>query len=204
RLAQYARRFGLGEPTGIDLPGEIAGLVPDSPWKEETLDEPWLLGDTYNMGIGQGFLMVTPMQMLTMVSAVANDGVIMKPQIVREVVDGEGRVTRPFTPQVARTVSVSEQNLRVIREGMRQAVDTGTATTAKVPGVEVAGKTGTAEFGAPTANVNDRPTHGWFVGFAPASDPKIAVVVFAQRGNGAITAAPIAGKIMEFYLRRAR
>ncbi|MBM2827225.1 MAG: Penicillin-binding protein 2, partial [Dehalococcoidia bacterium] len=85
RLAQYARRFGLGEPTGIDLPGEIAGLVPDPSWKEATLDEPWLLGDTYNLGIGQGYLLATPMQMLTMVSAVANGGVIMKPQIVREV-----------------------------------------------------------------------------------------------------------------------
>jgi penicillin-binding protein 2 len=203
RLAAYARAFGLGEPTGIDLPGETAGLIPDRAWKQKTKGEPWLLGDTYNMGIGQGDVLVSPLQMVTMVAAVANGGELLQPQVVREVRDVEGRVVVPFRKKVRSRVPVSQANLALVRQGMRDAVRWGTATKAQVPGVEVAGKTGTAEFGAIDPQTGQRPTHGWFLAFAPYEDPQIALVVLQEEGQGALTAAPLAGKILRYYFSRS-
>ena len=199
RLARYAREFGLGEPTGIDLPGENKGLVPNAGWKKDTLNEQWLTGDTYNFGIGQGYLTVTPLQMLNVVAAVANGGTLLQPQVVREVIDSNNKIVTPFDKKVIRQIPVSKQYIQVMREGMRQAVDWGTATEAKVPGVAVAGKTGTAEWGTPHPQTGDYPTHGWFLSFAPFDNPEIAVAVFVQKGRGNATAAPIAGKILKYY-----
>ena len=204
RLAGYAKMFGLGALTGIDLPGEAAGAVPDPEWKLKTFDEPWVTGDTYNFGIGQGFLLATPIQMVRVVSAIANNGELLQPHVVKELRDADGKVVRRYDKVVQRRLAVSEENLQVIREGMRQVVADGTAPQAQVPGVEVAGKTGTAEFGIPQG---DGPrqvskTHGWFIGFAPVKQPKIAVVVFYERGNGALNSAPTAGKIMSYFLNK--
>lgn len=203
RLAAYARQFGLGAPTGIDLPGETAGLVPNPDWKQRQKKEPWLLGDTYNMAIGQGDILASPLQMVTMLSAVANGGEVLQPQVVREVQDAEGRVVRPFRKEVLRRVEVSPANLALVRQGMKEAVvRLGTATGAQVPGVEIAGKTGTAEFGALDPRTGQRPTHGWFLAFAPIENPRIALVVFQEQGQGALTAAPLAGKILQYYFSR--
>jgi penicillin-binding protein 2 len=199
RLARYTRMFGLGQPTGIDLPGEANGNVPDTKWKQETFNEEWLTGDTYNFGIGQGFLVATPLQMARAVAAIANGGELLQPRVVREVLDAKGTSIRRYGKVVQRRLEVSENNLALVREGMRQAVATGTAKTAQVPGVTVAGKTGTAEFGSPLPGARIAETHGWFVGYAPADKPEIAVVVFLDQGNGAINAAPAAGKILHHY-----
>ena len=203
RLAAYTRQFGLGSPTGIDLPGETAGLVPDPDWKQRQKKEAWLLGDTYNMAIGQGDVLASPLQMVTMLSAVVNGGELLRPQVVREVVDADGRVVKPFSKEVVRQVGVSASNLALVRNGMREAVRPGgTATQAQVPGLDNAGKTGTAEFGAIDPATRERPTHGWFLTFAPFDNPRIALVVFQERGQGAMTAAPLAGKILQYYFSR--
>lgn len=197
RVAEYARAFGLGQPTGIDLPGESPGLVPDSQWKQETLGESWFVGDTYNFGIGQGYLSVTPLQMLTAVSAIGNGGKLLTPHLLREVQDGHGNVLQTQEESVRGTVPVEQEYLDIVREAMRQSVTQGVAKEAAVPNLQVAGKTGTAEFGDPYAD-GSHDTHGWFVGFAPYDDPEIAVVVFMERGGGS-DAATAASQIMDFY-----
>lgn len=199
KLAYYSKQFGLGAPTGIDLPGETAGLVPTPDWKQQAKDEDWLLGDTYNMSIGQGDVLASPLQMVTMLSAVANGGEVLKPQIVHSVLGPDGQVVRPFQKQVVRKVNVASTHLAQVRQGMRESVRTGTGSTARIPGMEIGGKTGTAEWGAIDPRTGQRPTHGWTLAFAPYDNPRIAVVVFHQRGNGALTAAPVAGKILQYY-----
>ncbi|KPK21322.1 MAG: hypothetical protein AMJ76_02875, partial [Dehalococcoidia bacterium SM23_28_1] len=144
RLARYARAFGLGEPTGVSLPGESAGLVPDAKWKKRTVGEMWYVGDTYYFGIGQGYLAVTPLQLLDAIVAIANGGELLRPRLVKEVLDSHGNVVATFTKEVRRRLPVSEDYLAVVREAMRQSVSTGVAGSAKVPGLAVAGKTGTA------------------------------------------------------------
>lgn len=204
RLARYARYFGFGEPTGIDLPGETDGLVGDATWLKKVTGgaQGWFLADTYFQGIGQGYLEATPLQVVRMAAAVANGGRLLRPKVVHEVRDAGGRVVVPARTEVVRRVPVSEQNLAVMREAMRQAVAEGTARTAQVPGVQVAGKTGTAEFGTRlgAGSVYGKyKEHGWFVGFAPFEEPEVAVVVFHEQGGGALTAAPTAARILRAY-----
>jgi penicillin-binding protein 2 len=200
-LAGYAREYGLGSPTGIDLPGEAAGVIPDPGWKERELGETWTIGDTYNFAIGQGFVATTPLQMVGVTTAIANGGDVMVPRVVREVVDATGKSILPIAPKVARRLSISDDNLATFREGMRQAVSWGTANSASVPGVSVAGKTGTAEFG-PDLGGGTYASHAWFTGFAPAEDPEVAVVVFLEQGNGAKNAAPLGGRILNYFFHR--
>ena len=198
RLAGYARRYGLGELTNIDLPGEAEGSVPDPKWKEENLGEEWLTGDTYNFGIGQGYLHTTPIQMVRALAALANGGEVLEPHVVSQVLDNQGNVVRSYGKVVQRNLDIAPQHLAAFREGMRQVIDSGTATNARIAGISIAGKTGTAEFGTPVNRVYK--THGWFMGFAPANDPEIAIVVFDETGNGALTAAPAATKMIEYYM----
>jgi len=198
RVARYARAFGLGEPTGIDLPGESAGLVPDAQWKEDAVGDPWVIGDTYNFGIGQGYLSVTPLQLITAVSTIGNGGKVLTPHLLREVQDNHGNILERFERSVRRTVPVEPEYLNIVKEAMRQSVTRGVAKKAAVPGIEIAGKTGTAEFGEPRPD-GSHETHGWFVGFAPYDDPQVAIVVFFQRGGGGSDAAPAAGQILDYY-----
>ena len=216
RLAEYARLFGFGEPTSIDLTGEAVGLVGDDRWKRQILGESWVTGDTYNMAIGQGFLLATPLQLLNAVAAIANGGTLYRPQVLLEVRDAEAGVVRPFAPQVIRELPISAENLALVQEGMRGAVDWGTAYRARLEGVEVAGKTGTAEFfiDRDDDGQEDRdedghlPAHAWFTAFAPYQDPEIALVVFVDGGaskgppevlEGSQVAAPIAAEILRSY-----
>jgi penicillin-binding protein 2 len=201
RLARYARQFGLGRPTGIDIAGEADGIVPDPDWKKRTFGDDWFLGDTYNMGIGQGFLAVTPVQMVRVTAAVANGGTLLRPHVLREVRDAKGNVVVPPGPRVEGNVGVSDENLAIMREAMRQAVSWGSASQGAVRDVSVAGKTGTAEFGPRFAD-GSYETHAWFSGFAPADDPQIAITVFLERGVGAIDAAPLAARILDYYFHR--
>jgi penicillin-binding protein 2 len=201
RLARYARSFGLGEPTGIDLPGESPGLVPDARWKEQNWGETWYVGDTYSFGIGQGYLAVTPLQLLNAVATIANGGDLLRPRLLKEIQDDHGNTVATFGPEVRRQVPVNPDYLAVMREAMRQSVDYGVASSAAVPGLTVAGKTGSAEFGEQRAD-GSYDTHGWFVGFAPFEDPQIAVVVFVQRGGGYQNAAPVAARIFDYYFHQ--
>lgn len=205
RLVDYTRIFGFGEPTGIDLPGENPGLVPTPRWKRLTYAETWSAGDTYNMAIGQGALLTTPMQVLNATSAIANGGALYQPQLVRQIVDTEGNVVEQFEPVLIRDLPVDPDVVDIVREGMWGAVNSanGTAKALSVPGVTVAGKTGTAEFYDPEIppKANNRlPTHAWFTAFAPYEDPEIALVVFIYNGGEGSTAAlPVAQEILRGY-----
>jgi len=200
RLSEYARSFGLGQPTGIDLTGEATGLVPTKKWKRLNYAEGWATGDTYNVAIGQGFILVTPLQLLNATSAAANGGTLYRPQIVYQVTDADGQVIRPFAPEVLGQIPVSEENLALVCEGLRAAVEWGTGWGANLEGIEVAGKTGTAEYPGPRDEEGHLPTHAWFTAFAPAEEPEIALLVFvAGGGDGAATAVPIAVDILRYY-----
>ena len=215
RLGYYAELFGFGTRTGIELPGEAPGLVPTVKWKRVNYSESWVTGDTYNMSIGQGFVLATPLQVLNAAAAVANGGTLYRPRIVREVIDGEGEVVKALAPDVIRHLSVSDKNIDIVRQGMYAAV-AGAGATAwaiNVPGVAVAGKTGTAEFfidrnkdGFPDRDrEGNLPTHAWFTAFAPYESPEIALVVFVfGGGEGSATAVPIANDILNYYFTQGR
>jgi penicillin-binding protein 2 len=199
-LHSYALLFGLGVPTGIELPGESPGLVPDETWKRVTYGETWVTGDTYNAAIGQGFILVTPLQILNATAAVANGGTLYRPQIVRETRDAEGNVVTPFEVELVRELPVSPETIAIVREGLRETVRYGTAGGAGLPGVAVAGKTGTAEYPGPRDWEGNLPTHAWFTAFAPFDDPEIALVVFVDGGGeGSTVAVPIAAEILSYY-----
>jgi len=199
RLAAYARMFGIGEATGIDLSGEAQGLVPDPTWKRKTIGDIWTIGDTYNMGIGQGYVLATPLQIADMTAIVANGGTLYKPQLVHDIRDSEGRILRTIEPQVIRQVRVDPQNFALVREGTRDAVTRGTAIKVNLADVNVAAKTGTAEYYGPKVN-GHLPTHAWFTAFAPFENPQIVVTVFVYGGGeGSEVAAPIAADILRAY-----
>jgi penicillin-binding protein 2 len=213
RLGYYAELFGFGETSGIDLPAESPGLVPTVKWKRVNYSESWVTGDTYNMTIGQGFVLATPLQVLNAAATVANGGTLYRPQLVREIIDSDGNTVQAFAPDVIRQVPVSSRNLELVRQGMRNAVAGagGTAHAIHVPGVPVAGKTGTAEYfidrnkdGVPDRDrEGNMPTHAWFTAFAPYDDPEIAVVVFVfGGGEGSATAVPVANEILNYYFAR--
>ena len=194
-LAEWARAFGFDSPTGIDISGEVGGLIPDPELKQATFGEPWVDGDTYNFAIGQGFVAVTPLQMAVAMAAIANGGTVYEPRVVYEVRDADGKVVQPFQPVVRRQLEIDPEALRVIREGMALSTLAGTSHDALValPEMMVGGKTGTAEFaqtGPPAgAEGEEGPTHGWFIAFAPFDDPQVAIAVFFEFGAGYLSAA---------------
>jgi penicillin-binding protein 2 len=209
-LDEYTLLFGLGRTTGIDLPAENRGLVPDAKWKRQTYGQSWVTGDTYNMAIGQGYVLATPLQMLNATAAIANGGYLFRPQLVHQITSADGEVLRGFSPDLIRELPVSHENLQVVRQGMFEAVNWqyGTATGAAVPGIVVAGKTGTAEFfvdrnedGWPDRDAEGNlPTHAWFTAFAPYEDPQIALVVLIDGGGeGSKAAVPVAAEILKAY-----
>ncbi|MFP5341447.1 MAG: penicillin-binding protein 2 [Candidatus Limnocylindria bacterium] len=197
RLAYWANQYGFGEKTGIDLPGEATGLVPTNAWKQQALGEDIFPGETYQAGIGQGYDVVTPIQLVNAFSALANGGTLYEPQIVREVVAADGTVIQPFEPKVLRELDVPASVLKVMRNAARETVTLRhTYNLVDLP-IKVAGKSGTAEFG--TRDSKGRlPFHSWFVGFVPkdpakgsfnAADSELVVLAFAYdsrtKGNAA-------------------
>lgn len=186
-LAYYARMFGLGRPTGIDLPGEAKGFVPDKNWKKRISGENWYKGDTLNLSIGQGYVLMTPLQAAVMVSAIANGGKLIRPYMVESVGGvkvGSARI---------RAMPLSSETIQIIKKGLNMAVesDAGTGIWARVDGLNISGKTGTAQ-------IVNRSPHAWFVGYAPAEEPKAAIAVFLENGGyGGETAAPIASEVFK-------
>ncbi len=200
RLGDYAKLFGFGEPTQIALPGESPGLIPSDRWKRVNYAEPWVTGDTYNAVIGQGYVLVTPLQLLNAANAIANWGTLYRPQVVYQTTDTEGAVVQDFVPEVLRQLPLSTETLEIVRQGMRAAVTAGTAHRINLAEVAVAGKTGTAEYPGPRDEEGNLPTHAWFIGFAPYDEPEIAIVVFVSGGHeGAKVAVPIAARVVRHY-----
>ncbi|HZO89129.1 MAG TPA: penicillin-binding protein 2 [Chthonomonadaceae bacterium] len=199
-LAAWARRFGVGSKTGIDLPVDTPGRVPTDRWKRKYGYGPWRPGDTLNMAIGQGFVGVSPLQLAVYTAALANGGTRLRPQLVREIIDyssGKPVVVHRLKRQVRGTLGLSKAYRDAIVEGMRRALEPGgTAGRCAIPGLSIAGKTGTAEAVIHGKDVS----HSVFVCFAPVENPKIAIAVLVEGGGfGADTAAPIARRILGRY-----
>lgn len=196
-LRKYCALFGLGKPTGVDLPDEIGGLLPSPQWKEKVWEDRWYDGDTVNMSIGQGFLLVTPLQMAVVTAAVANGGYVVQPMLAKRALSRNGAVK--FQPEPKRTkLPVAPEYLASVQRGMRGAVAHGTAVATDIARVKVAGKTGTVENSPSVFNKHGR-NHVWFVSYAPYEKPQVAVVVFLEKshGYGGGLAAPIARRVYE-------
>ncbi len=171
RLAHWAHMYGFGKATGIDLPGEAAGIVPSNQWKIDALGQPMFGGEVYQAGIGQGYDVVTPIQLINAFSALANGGKLYRPQLVREVVGSDGKVISSFKPDLIRKMPVSQKTFREMRLAARSTVTLRhTYNLVDMP-VKVAGKSGTAEFGKRDAK-GRLPFHSWFVGFVPKNPYK--------------------------------
>jgi penicillin-binding protein 2 len=197
RIARYARAFDFGRPTGIDLGGERSGLVPDDAWSRKARKHPWYPGETISVAIGQGALLTTPIQVATMLAAVANGGQIVTPHLVA------GAAPAP------KSLGLAPGLLAPVREGLVRVVqgERGTARIARLPGISVAGKTGTVQVVAQEAYVDSSAilpwelrNHAWFASFAPAERPELVVVVFVEHGGkGSAVAAPIAKALFQVY-----
>jgi penicillin-binding protein 2 len=198
RMKNYENLFGYGNKTGIDIPGEANGFIPDPEWKQDKMGERWYIGDDYHAAIGQGFVTATPLQILNAVSAIANGGTLYVPKIVSQIRSTDGTITS-VPGEIIRKDFVNKDILRVVREGMRAAVtdSRGTAQSLNTLPVAVAGKTGTAEFGA------DKKTHGWFVSFAPYENPSLAMIVLVEgQGEEGYNAVPVTKDVYDWYFSR--
>ncbi len=209
-LAKYAEGFGLGKPTEISLSDEKPGLVPTTEWKEKVYHEAWYEGETLSCAIGQGYVLVTPLQLLNVISAIANGGTLYVPQIVERVETANGRAVESYLPIPMGKIPLSPENLTIIREALSGVVNEarGTGRSAQIRGTKVSGKTGTAQVISLKEDVEQEENipyehrdHAWFVAYAPQENPIISVVVLVEHGgHGASAAAPIAREVMRKYL----
>jgi len=210
KIKEYLEKFGWNQKTGIDLPWESEGFIPDKDWKKRTLGQGWWDGDTYNLSIGQGFLKITPLEVVTAFSAIANGGKLLQPQVVQKIIGSEknlgeedksssspfaeARVIEEFKPKIIRENFIDPKNLQIVREGMRQAVTAGSATGwLDTLSVSAAAKTGTAELGGDYY-------HNWVTVFAPYEDPQIVLTILIENVEGMKPAAlPVAKEVLKWY-----
>jgi len=218
RLSRYARMLGLGRLTGIELPGESRGLIPDAEWKKKALGEPWYPGETISASIGQGYILVTPIQMAVLTSASANGGHLYRPIIVERVLDTKNKSVLTAVTEIKGTTDLQPKNLEIIRRALRGVVHEprGTGSRSRLPDIEIGGKTGTAQVtklrnrvsrGQKESTPYQFRDHAWFVCFAPWKNPEVVVVVLVEHGgHGGSVAAPIAKQILKrfFHLKRLK
>lgn len=222
KIAAYTKALGMGQRTEIELPNEASGLVPTSEWKQRALGEVWQPGENLSNAIGQGFMLATALQMAISYNTIALEGKVVHPFIVKKILGSDNQVIREFSPRVIRDISenpfqnvkIDKKNFTVVKEGMRRVANgnAGTARWWKVPGVQMAGKTGTAQVRSFSAEeIYDkcelRPLfqkhHGWFVAFAPFEDPQITIAVLAEHAcHGNTGGAPIARDIVQAYMQK--
>lgn len=221
KLYDYVHPLGIGQKTGIEVGREVAGTMPNSQWKKQETGEEWQPGENLSTAIGQGFVRVSLMQMLIAYNAIATGGKVVQPFVVRKIIDQDGRVMREQFPKVVRDLTQLQPNgikidpptFKTVREGMRRVANgpNGTARAYKVPGVQFAGKTGTAQVIGFSADqiykkCDSRPMHmrhhGWFVAFAPAENPEIAVAVLAEHACSSSAAVPIARDMIQAYFQK--
>jgi penicillin-binding protein 2 len=186
-LSNYAQKFALGKPTNIDIVGEVSGFVPSVSWKRWKKHKRWFKGDTLNFSIGQGDLLVSPLQMLRLISIFANGGFLVRPYLVEEIGN------KPYLKnKIIRRVPISHKYLKLIREILVDVVrdPQGTAHILDMSDLSVAGKTGTAQ-------VRHKSAHGWFIGFTPVDKPKIAFCIFIEHGGSSAIACLVGRKMLE-------
>ncbi|HWQ68495.1 MAG TPA: penicillin-binding protein 2 [Patescibacteria group bacterium] len=203
-ITRVARELGLGAPSGLGLSGEARGIIPPKPTVPPEAGG-WYPGNTVMAGIGQGMVTVTPMQAVMMVSAIANGGSLYRPWVVRKVETLDREVIEEYGSELVRKVNIDPDNLAIVREGMQAVVSEGTGGRAKIPGLRVAGKTGTAqvvENKKSGSQRGDQRDNAWFVAFAPADNPQIAIAVVVEHGGfGGQVAAPIAKSLLEAWFK---
>lgn len=196
RMEIYAKMFGFGAPTGIDLPGESDGNVPNGNWKFKRFGEKWYIGDSYHAGIGQGYVTSTPIQVANSIAVIANGGKLIEPQVVDKVIHADTGWEEDLEPSIVNERVVSPETIETVRKGMRDTVyaEGGSGANLRSLEVESAGKTGTAQFG------NEDKLHSWYSSFAPFENPELAVIVLVESGGeGHSWAVPITKEIYEWY-----
>jgi penicillin-binding protein 2 len=211
RLISFVHHFGFGQKSGIDIAGEVSGLLPTPEWKMRRFKQPWYMGETVIVGIGQGYTLTTPMQLAQATAILANKGVAMRPHLVSAIADPKTGIAKVTQPIISDKITLNENNLEVVRLGMIDVTLPG-GTAASVganAGYNVAAKTGTAQvigikqnekYNADLINERHRD-HALFIAYAPAEDPKIALAVIVENGgHGGSAAGPIARKVMDYYL----
>ncbi len=213
RIAKWSKRFGLGDPTGSDLDKEMPGLVASTAWKQDRVHRAWHEGDTMSVAIGQGYNLTTPLQMARVVAAIANGGIVYKTHLVAKVENPAGEILYQAKPEVQSRLEASPATLETVRQALVGAVSEtkGTGKTARLPNIQVAGKTGTAQVVAldpddPKKKRTGRTQdHAWFVAYAPAGDPRLAVTVLVEHGgHGGEDAAPLARRVIAAGLSEPR
>ena len=194
RLAAAYRQFHTGEPLGIDLPSEASGLIPTPSWKEETVGDPWVLGDSYNMGIGQGNVLVTPLHVTSWTATIANGGTIYQPRLVYKTINPQSGVTTEKPPIVLEQNVVSQEHIAVIQRAMRQTVTQGSGRSLQSKSYTSAGKTGTAQY------ANNTKLHAWYTSYAPYERPEIALTVLLENGGeGNEAAVPLTADLYDWW-----
>ncbi|MBM4288323.1 MAG: penicillin-binding protein 2 [Deltaproteobacteria bacterium] len=210
RIAKWSKKFGLGATTGITLDSEKAGIVPSSDWKKRRFNQPWFEGETLSVAIGQGYNTATPLQMVRVAAAICNGGIIHVPTVVEKIVNPDGEIAYEFTPQIQSRLAASPKNLDLVRRACQGVVQYGTGGGARLPNLEVGGKTGTSQVVSlerKGKGKNPRKTehHAWFVAFAPVENSQIAVAVIIEHGGGGgKVAAPVAREVMRTFFELSR
>jgi penicillin-binding protein 2 len=224
KMYNYIYPLGLGQKTGIELPREVAGLMPSAEWKKRQIGEEWQPGENLSVAIGQGFVQSSPLQLAVAYNAIAQDGKVVKPFLIKKILDQDGKAISETFPKVLRNlqekqatgVSISPETFKIVREGLRRVVhgERGTAKFLKIPGVQMAGKTGTSQvmgFAASEiyAKCENRPIHqrhnGWFIAWAPAENPEITVAGLAQHAcHGSTGAGPMVRDTIRAYFEKYR
>lgn len=194
-LDSYAQKFGIDEPTGVDLPGEATGLVPTPAWKLATVKEPWYDGDTMNMGIGQGYTLETPIRDLSIYSSIAMNGTLWRPHLLKSSIDAVTKAETQTQPVVQSTLGVSSETLDIIKKGLNRVSVTGGMNYLKVGTIKICAKTGTAETGTPNLY------HTWLVAFAPMDNPQIAVLLMYENSpySRSTSMAPLVHRMLQQY-----
>jgi penicillin-binding protein 2 len=202
--------FGLGNVTGIKLAGEQKGLIPDSEWKLKRFKEPWQPGETLSVAIGQGYVDVTPIQLVSAYSAIGNMGFLYRPYLVKKIETRNGELLKEFTPELKSKIEVPSEVFQVVKEGLAKVANEpgGTAYSSRSTKTIISGKTGTAQVRAfsdiknakcENMDIKDRH-HGWFVGYAPKDNPQIAVVAIAEHSCHGTAAAPIVKAVIDTFM----
>ncbi|MCX7845092.1 MAG: penicillin-binding protein 2 [Dictyoglomaceae bacterium] len=195
-ISKIAKDFGLDEKTGIDLPGELKGLIPSPEWKKNRLKESWYPGDTLNMSIGQGYILTTPMEIHLMMNIIATEGVGYRPHLVKKILNSNGEVIKIFEPEIIKKVSLKPESWKILKEGMRLVVERGTGRSAKGEIWVIAGKTGTAQ--NPHGD-----SHAWFGAFFPLENPRYVITIFVEHGkSGGGKCAPKAQEIIKYLEKK--
>jgi len=195
KIKLYLQKYGFDAYTNIDLGGEAKGSIPDPDWKLRTFNQPWYLGDTYHMAIGQGDILVTPLQLANATASIANGGTLYQPTLKASILDGNGKVVEETKPTVIRSNFLKASTVDVVQRGMRQTITAGSGRIMNTLTKAVFGKTGTAQYGP-----NESKSHAWFITYGPAPTPTIAMSILLEgAGGGDVYAAPVANEVYKWY-----